>query len=741
MAHSNNIISKIQLPGSETIYEIHDEHAIHDADLAAVMEFMGSVDTKTDLPTTNVKKGNVYLVTDEGNEYVATAVSGTTVTWEELGTPLAADHTHPYSGTTDKQNTNTVTGSVTIPTISSTKKYLGASASQPTVTHSVKSTDIVLGESTTFTVGTTPKYLSASASGTTVGANGTASVVTGYASPATSSFVKAVTSESAEVVGSISTGTGSAVTGLETPTDTFIKSYPGATSSAITGLGTPSTGAFITGLDDENPPTTDTFVKSVSTTSGNFVTSVTPTNSKLVTTSVTGVSGSTTASKVTSTTKKLVTTTITPAIPATAIGSVSASTSKLDTISVIPAVSNGTAIKTVTAPTGSVIGVQSTTTTASKATAGTAKTFLTGVESIKIDTSTLSDGILTFVAATHTTDSITPYTFSNVTVPIKATASSTFVTGVSTTTTDVAKAGTAVSVADGTLSSSGSGSSVATGVTTTPANVAAVGEAVTVATGESAADAAGASFTEIVTATNVTVPKAATSAITVATGSASASGAGASLVASISAPTAGAVTKVDTTSGNAITSIEDDNFTTSNALTALGTPTTKSFLTGLGTPTTGTAIKSITPTTGTFVNSVTPTEATVLESIDATSKGTALTGLGTASTKSVLTGVKVTAQPTITLTANDATATGRIPFVQSVDGVTVGTNDKVTAITAMNTPSVTAPVITLTAYDSTGTGRVQYIHDVTTGSTTAALQSGKVADHTHTFSGNTGGPN
>lgn len=30
MAHSENIISKIKLPGSETIYEIHDSHAIHD---------------------------------------------------------------------------------------------------------------------------------------------------------------------------------------------------------------------------------------------------------------------------------------------------------------------------------------------------------------------------------------------------------------------------------------------------------------------------------------------------------------------------------------------------------------------------------------------------------------------------------------------------------------------------------------------------------------------------------------
>jgi len=59
----------------------------------------------------------------------------------------------------------------------------------------------------------------------------------------------------------------------------------------------------------------------------------------------------------------------------------------------------------------------------------------------------------------------------------------------------------------------------------------------------------------------------------------------------------------------------------------------------------------------------------------------------TPTTTSVLTGVKVTSQPTITLTANTSSATGRITYVQasspSLSGgsVTAGTNDLVTTLT------------------------------------------------------------
>lgn len=83
---------------------------------------------------------------------------------------------------------------------------------------------------------------------------------------------------------------------------------------------------------------------------------------------------------------------------------------------------------------------------------------------------------------------------------------------------------------------------------------------------------------------------------------------------------------------------------------------------------------------------------------------TALTGLGTPSTSAVLTGVKVTTQPTITLTANAATATGRLKYVEDVtggstsptkvhlsatasDGAVSASGDSVTALTGLGTPS------------------------------------------------------
>ena len=85
-------------------------------------------------------------------------------------------------------------------------------------------------------------------------------------------------------------------------------------------------------------------------------------------------------------------------------------------------------------------------------------------------------------------------------------------------------------------------------------------------------------------------------------------------------------------------------------------------------------------------------------------KGNAITALGTPSTATVLTGVKVTTQPTISLTANDSTATGRITYVQSLGTVTqptitVGTNDKVTAVTGIGTGTASAQTITVGTND------------------------------------------
>ena len=81
-----------------------------------------------------------------------------------------------------------------------------------------------------------------------------------------------------------------------------------------------------------------------------------------------------------------------------------------------------------------------------------------------------------------------------------------------------------------------------------------------------------------------------------------------------------------------------------------------------------------------------------------------MASLGSPSTATVLTGVKVTAQPSVTLTANNTASTGRITYVESLGTVTqptitVGTNDKVTAIKTLGTGTAAAQTITVGTND------------------------------------------
>jgi len=88
---------------------------------------------------------------------------------------------------------------------------------------------------------------------------------------------------------------------------------------------------------------------------------------------------------------------------------------------------------------------------------------------------------------------------------------------------------------------------------------------------------------------------------------------------------------------------------------------------------------------------------------------TALTGLGTPSTDTFLKGVKVTSQPSVTLTANAATGTGRITYVESQGtasttklsasasgGAVSASGDSVTALTGLGTPSTQSAVKSVT---------------------------------------------
>ena len=160
MPHNTNIISKIRLPGSETVYEIHDEYAVHSAEelgIGSVLSFKGVVAAESKLPTTGNRAGDVYHVTADDCEYVW-VVNGESSWWEKLGNIHdAASSTHKHAVTvTGKNAASAVTGSVSVPTVSPTSESVSGTAAAQTIT---KTTDNVLGEGTVFTTAVTGKGL------------------------------------------------------------------------------------------------------------------------------------------------------------------------------------------------------------------------------------------------------------------------------------------------------------------------------------------------------------------------------------------------------------------------------------------------------------------------------------------------------------------------------------------------------------------------------------------------------
>lgn len=86
--------------------------------------------------------------------------------------------------------------------------------------------------------------------------------------------------------------------------------------------------------------------------------------------------------------------------------------------------------------------------------------------------------------------------------------------------------------------------------------------------------------------------------------------------------------------------------------------------------------------------------------------GTVMTGLGTATTGSALTGVTVTTQPTITLSTGASAGTGVISVATGISSasasgaaVTAGTDDQVTAVTSIGTGTAAAQTITVGTND------------------------------------------
>lgn len=201
-----------------------------------------------------------------------------------------------------------------------------------------KKTATVLTSATTIShsggVATTNK-IKATASGTAVGANGTASVVTGYPNVTNASFVNSVTPSTTTVVNGVSNTTAKALTDLGTAstvkavtsyaaptnasfvnsvtntTTNVVSSVSNTTAAALTGLGTASTVKAVTGYT----PTNASFVNGVTNTTTSVVSSVTSgsisVSNGILTipkkTMLTGSSSATVINKVSSTTSKALT--------------------------------------------------------------------------------------------------------------------------------------------------------------------------------------------------------------------------------------------------------------------------------------------------------------------------------------------------------------------------------------------------------------------------------------------------
>ena len=101
----------------------------------------------------------------------------------------------------------------------------------------------------------------------------------------------------------------------------------------------------------------------------------------------------------------------------------------------------------------------------------------------------------------------------------------------------------------------------------------------------------------------------------------------------------------------------------------------------------------------------------------------------TKDTKTVLTGVQVTSQPSVTLTANTSTATGRVAYLESQGSATTtklsasasggsvawNSKDQKTALTGVKV--TVQPTVTLTANAETDTGRITYVESASASNT------------------------
>ena len=249
----------------------------------------------------------------------------------------------------------------------------------------------------------------------------------------------------------------------------------------------------------------------------------------------------------------------------------------------------------------------------------------------------------------------------------------------------------------------------------------------TVATGSLVATSTtsnvGGTVVDTVTETARTVATANSSATTVATGSLAANASGATVMTGLgTATTASAVTGVQVTAQPTIAlstassagtgtvsvvsnvdsaSTHVDSATIVSAITDLGTPTTQSVLTGVKVTAQPTIALATGAATGTGVISVATGISSASTTINSADTVNAITSLGTPTTSNVLTCVKVTSQPTIALATGATAGTGVISVATGISSASTTTNskDEATAITALGAATAAGQSITVGTND------------------------------------------
>ena len=295
-------ISKIRLPGSNTDYDIKDAVAREaiaggvtfiiawdgtstpvEADIPDGVvvyyngtSYTGELSAETSGTGTHAQPGAFYLVKsntqvavlDTYDEYVPVGTTGSK-NWEKLG-DTQIDLSDVVTNVALNKSTDKVLGEATT--------FANSTSS---VSFSGGTTDVVLGEATTFTSSTptitvTPSttYIKGTASGTAVGANGTATPITGYPDVTTDTFVKSVSAETGKnlvtttITGTNGTESVSKVT--KTASKLVTTSVPNVTSA-----GSASTWSFAMGTGSASETLIISGGNSVAPTLGTAITAAT----------------------------------------------------------------------------------------------------------------------------------------------------------------------------------------------------------------------------------------------------------------------------------------------------------------------------------------------------------------------------------------------------------------------------------------------------------------------------------